>query len=71
MEHNLNRDYCVSCKQIDEEENIEHLLRFCPAHNYKRLQTLGRYTLPKLAAIQGVSIPKLLFPKKKLVREIQ
>ncbi|XP_070075503.1 uncharacterized protein [Drosophila takahashii] len=53
-------DYCRSCKQIEEEENIEHLLCFCPAHNLKRFQTLGSYTLPNLAAIQGTSIPKLL-----------
>jgi len=53
-------DFCRSCKQIDEEESIEHLLSFCPAHNLKRLQTIGSYTLPNLAAIQGVSIHKLL-----------
>ncbi|XP_044248759.1 uncharacterized protein [Drosophila takahashii] len=53
-------NYCRSCKQIEEEENIEHLLCFCPAHNLKRFQTLGRYTLPNLAAIQVTSIPKLL-----------
>jgi len=55
-----NHDFCGSCKQIDEEESIEHLLCFCPAHNLKRFQTLGSYTLPNLAAIQGVSIQKLL-----------
>jgi len=53
-------DFCRSCKQIDEEESIEHLLCFCPAHNLKRFQTLDSYTLPNLAAIQGVSIQKLL-----------
>jgi len=55
-----NHDFCRSCKQIYEEENIEHLLCFCPTHNLKRFQTLGSYTLPELAAIQGVSILKLL-----------
>jgi len=55
-----NHDYCRSCKQIDEEESTEHFLCFCPAHNFKRLQTLDSYKLPNLADIQGVSIPKLL-----------
>jgi len=36
-----NHDFCRSCKQIDEEESIEDLLCFCPAHNLKRFQTLG------------------------------
>jgi len=53
-------DFWLRCKQIDEEESTEHLLCFCPAHNLKRFQTLGSYTLPNLVAIQGVSIPKLL-----------
>jgi len=56
-----NHDFCHSSKQIDEEESIEHLLCFCPEHNLKRFQTLGSYTLPNLAAIQGVSIQKLLY----------
>jgi len=55
-----NHDFCRSCKQIDEEESIEHLLCFSPAHSLKRFQTLGSYTLPNLAAIQGVNIQKLL-----------
>jgi len=55
-----HHDFCRSCKQIGEEESIEHLLCFCPANNLKRFQTLGSYTLPNLAAIQGVSIQKLL-----------
>jgi len=55
-----NHDFCRSCKQIDEEESIEHLLCFCPAHNLKRFHTLGSYTLPNLEAIQGVRIQKLL-----------
>jgi len=55
-----NLDYCRSCKQADAEENIEHFLRFCPAHNIKRFQALGSYTLSNLAAIQDLSIPKLL-----------
>jgi len=50
----------AAAKQIDEEESIEHLLCFCPAHNLKHFQTLGSYTLPNLAAIQGVSIHKLV-----------
>jgi len=54
-------NFCRSCKQIDEEESIEHLLCFCPAHNLKRFQTLGSYTLPNLAAIQDVSIQKLVY----------
>nr|XP_044248538.1 uncharacterized protein LOC123002436 [Drosophila takahashii] len=53
-------DYCRSYKQIEDKENIEHLLCFCPAHNLNRFQRLGSYTLPNLAAIQGTSIPKLL-----------
>jgi len=41
-------------------------------HNLKRLQTLQSYTFPNLAAMQGISIPKLLrFLKKKLVQEPQ
>jgi len=56
----LGLSHCRSCKQIDEEESIEHFLRFCPAHNLKRFQTLGGYTLPNLEAIQGISIQKLL-----------
>jgi len=55
-----NHDYCRSCKQMEKEESIEHLLCFCLAHNLKRFQTIGNYTLPNLAAIQGVSIPRLL-----------
>jgi len=55
-----NHDFCHSCKQIDEEESIEHLLCFCPAHSLKRFQTLGSYTLPNLAAIQDLGIQKLL-----------
>jgi len=55
-----HHDFCRSCKQIDEEESIEHLLCFCPAHNLKRFQTLGSYTLPNLAAIQDVRLQKLL-----------
>jgi len=38
----------------------QFLLRFCSAHNLKRFPTLGSYTLPNLAAIEGVSIQKLL-----------
>jgi len=51
-------DFCRSCK--NEEESIERLLCFCPSHNLSRFQTLGSYTLLNLAAIQGVSIQKLL-----------
>jgi len=54
-----SHDFCRSCKQIDEEESIEHLLCFCPANSLKRI-TLGSYTFPNLAAIHGVSIQKLL-----------
>jgi len=55
-----NHDFCRSCKQIDKEESIEHILCFCPAHNLKGFQTLGSYTHPNPAAIQGVNIQKLL-----------
>jgi len=55
-----NHDFCCSCKQIEEGESIEHLLCFCPAHNLKRFQTLGSYTLPNLADIKVVSIQKIL-----------
>jgi len=45
---------------LSEEESIEHLLCFCRAHNLKHFQILGSYTLLNLAAIQGVSIQKIL-----------
>jgi len=45
-----------SCKQVDEEKNIEQLLCFCPAQNFKSFQTLESYSLPNLADIQGVSM---------------
>jgi len=43
-----NHDFCRSCKQRDEEESIEHLLCFCPAHSLT------------LSTILGVSIQKIL-----------
>jgi len=45
---------------LSEEESIEHLLCFCRAHYLKHFQILGSYTLPNLAAIQGVSIQNIL-----------
>jgi len=55
-----HHDFCCNCKQIDEEESIEQLLCLCPAQSLKSFQTLGSYTLPKLAAIQVVNIQKPL-----------
>ena len=53
-------DYCKSCQQSEEEENIEHLLSHCPAYNSTRHDLLGNYILSNLSDIVATDIRAIL-----------
>ena len=49
-------DYCGSCQQPEEEENIEHLLCHYPPYNITRNNLLGYYILSNLSDIVATDI---------------
>ena len=53
-------DYCRSCQQPEEKENIEHLLCHCPAYNRTRNDLLGNYILSNLSDIVATDIRAIL-----------
>ena len=53
-------DYCRSCQQPEEKENIEHLASHCPAYNKTRNDLLGNYILSTLSDIVATDIRAIL-----------
>ena len=53
-------NYCRSCQQPEEEENIEHLLCQGPAYNRTKNELLGNYILSNLFDIVATDIRAML-----------
>ena len=53
-------DYCRSCQEPEEEENIEHLLSYSPSYNITRNDLLGNYILSNISDIVSTDIRSIL-----------
>ena len=53
-------DYCRSCQQPEQKENIEHLLCHCPAYNGTKNDLLGNYILGNLSDIVATDMRAIL-----------
>lgn len=53
-------DYCRSCQDVDEEENVEHLLCRCMALGRRRFQFLGLYFLDNITEVADIKLTKVV-----------
>ena len=52
----LANDFCRSCRDVEEEETVPHLLGTCPAPYQRKRKYLGTYYIDDLEELSRINI---------------